>query len=116
MLDLLVEANLDASSVQGEMIIYKLIRRADNVLLRPDFSQLVRRKDYQILTIKTSLKKDPSVDTALSTPYLKYQLIQDVATFSKHETSDYDLSFRPYLDDNEMGIPLRDVYDSENIQ
>lgn len=116
MLDLLVEANLDASSVQGEMIIYKLIRRADNVLLRPDFSQLVRRKDYQILTIKTSLKKDPSVDTALSTPYLKYQLVQDVVTFSKHETSDYDLSFRPYLDDKEMGIPLRDVYDNANIQ
>ena len=107
MLDLLIDANLDASSVQGEMIMYKLIRSADNVLKRPNFEQMVQRRDYQILTIKSSLKKDPSVDTALSTPYLRYQLIQDPLTYAKTAPSDYDLSFRPYVSEKELGHKLK---------
>lgn len=108
MLDLLVDARLDASSVQGEMIMYKLIRSSDNVLKRPNFEDIVKRSDYQILTIKSSLKKDPSVDTALSTPFLRYQLVQDPVTFEKTAPSDYDLAFRPYVSEKELGRPVRE--------
>ena len=107
MLDLLVDAKLDASCVQGEMIMYKLIRSSENVLKRPNFEDIVTRSDYQILTIKSSLKKDPSVDTALSTPFLKYQLVQDPTTFAKTAPSDYDLSFRPYVSEKQLGRRIK---------
>lgn len=99
MCDLLIESKISAMSVHGEMIIYKLIRRADNLLKRPNFSRIVMQQDYEMLTIKTALKKDPSINTSLSTPYLRYQLITDQSTFDKTATSDFDPNFRLTLSD-----------------
>ena len=98
MLDLIIQSGLESTSVHGEMIIRNLIReKGGNGLNRPDFSRLIMSQDYEILTVKTALKRNPSITTSLSTPYLKYQLINMNETFDKTDLSDLDPLFRKTL-------------------
>lgn len=99
LLDLIIMSKLDAVSVHGEMIIRSLVRRNTNVLKRPDFSKIVMAGDYQLLTITSALKKNPSITTSLSTPYLKAQLISQAETFEKTGSSIFDSYFRSTLVD-----------------
>lgn len=101
MTDLLIESKISAVSVHGEMVMVKLVRRSDDILRRPNFSRIVMRPDYELLTIKTSLKKDPSITTSLSTPYLKYQLVTDQSTFDKTALSDFDPMYKLVLVGND---------------
>ena len=97
MLDLIIEAKNPGTSLQGEIIVRQLIRSSSNILQRPDFSRLIMRKDYEIMTINTALRKHPSITTSMSTPYLRYQLISQMETFDKISTSDMDSAFRETL-------------------
>lgn len=102
MIDLLIQSGISATSVHAEMIIRQLIRRSDNRIKRPDFSKIVMRQDYDIMTINTALKYSPSLSTSLNTAFLKYQLISMVATDEKRETSDFDPMFARVLNLDEM--------------
>lgn len=115
LLDLLIEAKLDASSVQGEMILYNLIRSSTDILSRPNFRHFVTKKDYEIVTVKDALKYNPSINTSISSAYLRQQLIQMPETFRKNAPSDYDLNFRPYIDEESMGVPVLDVFPDGKI-
>ena len=95
----LIEAKNPGTSVQGEIIVRQLIRDANNILHRPDFSRIIMRKGYEIMTVNTALRKHPSITTSMSTPYLRYQLISQMETFEKTETSDKDAAFREVLTD-----------------
>ena len=97
MLELMIASKLSATSVHAEMIIRQLVRKTSNILKRPDFSRMITRKDYQLLTVSTALKQDPSICTSLATPYLKYQLVSLGTTFEKSDTSIIDDLFRPTL-------------------
>lgn len=112
MLELLLNYNIPATLLQGEIIMTNLIRDVNNVLKRPNFNGIVTKKDYEILSLTTALKKSPSIDSALSSAYIKYQLVADPTTFEKTEPSDFSYSLMPYLDDAQDGVPLRDVYES----
>lgn len=99
-LDLMIDARLGAMSVHAEVILVNMIRKASNVLQRPDFSKLIMRQDYQVLTVNTALKKNPSITTSLSTPFLKAQLIDVTETFLKSACSVLDPYFKETLDNN----------------
>lgn len=99
MLDLIIEAKNPGTSVQGEIIVRQLIRDAEKIMYRPDFSRLILPKDYKIMTINTALRKHPSITTSMSTPYLRYQLVSQMETFEKMDTSDMDSAFRETLED-----------------
>ena len=98
MIDLLIASELDATSVHSEMIIRQLIKRVDNVLKRPNFERIIMTQDYQLLTVSTALKKNPSITTSLSTPYLKNQLVELGVTFEKSAPGVFDPLFKLTLD------------------
>ncbi len=111
MLELLLQYNIPATLLQGEIVMTNLVRDANNVLKRPNFCQIVTKKDYEILSMTTALKKSPSIDAALSSAYIKYQLVADPTTFDKTIPSDIAYSLMPFLDDKLDGVPLRDIYE-----
>ena len=100
MVDLLIASELDAASVHSEMIIRQLVKRPDNVLKRPNFERIIMTQDYQLLTVSAALKKNPSITTSLSTPYLKNQLVEMSETFEKDAPGIFDPLFRLTLDNN----------------
>ena len=108
MLDLIIEAKNPGTSVQGEIIVRQLIRDANTMLHRPDFSRIIMRKGYEIMTVNTALRKHPSITTSMSTPYLRYQLVSQMETFEKTETSDKDAAFREVL--TELAYPVIKEY------
>ena len=97
MIDLIIESRLDAMSIHSEMIIRQLVRKTSNILKRPDFSDLVMRKDYQLLTVISALKYNPSITTSMSTSYLKSQLVNITETFAKSAASVFDPLFEQHL-------------------
>lgn len=97
-LDLLIEAKQDAASVHAEMILYKLIRDKDNILKRPNFQHIIMKDDYQLLSLTTALKNDPSINVSISTPFLKQQLVALDTTFEKTGLSDFDYMFKSNLE------------------
>lgn len=97
MLDLMIASKLDAAGVHAEMIIRELVRRKGNNLRRPDFSKIVMSQDVDLMTINSALKKNPSITTSLSTPYLKDQLVNLTETFDKSAASIFDPLFKPGL-------------------
>lgn len=102
MISLLISSGIDVQSVHGEMIIRQLIRRSDNKLKRPDFSKMIMRHDYEIMTVNSALRYSPSLATSLNTSFLKYQLVTMVETDEKVESSDFDQIFARTMNLDEM--------------
>lgn len=102
MISLLIASGINVQSVHAEMIIRQLIRKSSNRLKRPDFSKIVMRQDYEIMTINSALKYSPSLATSLNTSFLKYQLITMIETEEKTESSDFDQIFARTLNLDEM--------------
>lgn len=96
MLDLLIESQISASSVHGEVIINPLIRRVDDVLKRPKFNKYIGDEDYQILTVAGALEKNPSVLISFSFQELGRQLTNPL-TFKKKESSFIDPFYKEIL-------------------
>lgn len=99
MIELMIASGLSASAVHGEMIIRNLIRRKNNELKRPDYTKLIMSKDYELMTINSALRKNPAITTSISTPYLKYQLVNLIETFEKCGQSVFDPFFKMTLAD-----------------
>ena len=98
MLDLLIESGIEATSVHAEMVMYPLIRKANDRISRPDFKRIVTSNEYQILTIESSLKYSPSITTSLSSTRLKQQLTTMIETYDKTDTSPFDPMFKRTLE------------------
>ena len=101
MIDLMIASRLSASAVHGEMIIRNLIRDMKNPLRRPDFNKIIMSQDYNIFTINTALKRNPAITTSISTPYLKYQLVNLSDTFDKTGQSVFDEFYKSVLNSDE---------------
>lgn len=101
MIDLMIASKLSASAVHGEMIIRNLIRDVKNPLRRPDFNKIIMTQDYNIFTINTALKRNPAITTSISTPYLKYQLVNLPDTFEKTGQSVFDEFYKAVLNPDE---------------
>lgn len=75
-LDLLIEANIDASLVAAEIIVNRLIRDPFNPYVRPDFGK-DKRPLCEVYTVKKSLKNNPSPTVSMSFQDLKSQILSD---------------------------------------
>lgn len=93
MLDLLIESNIKATAVHGEVLINPLIRSVDDILERPNFAKYGESAEYQILTVEAALERHPSVLISLSFQALGRQLTNPL-TFRKKETSFIDPFFK----------------------
>ena len=86
LLDLLIEAGIQATATSSEMIINRMIRDPHDVYKRPDFSQ-EKMPPYQIVTDRTALEKNYSPYIGLSYQDIKYQLLSDdLYTKRNHES------------------------------
>jgi len=87
-IELLGESEIRLKSVHAELILKELLRSKDNILEKPDFSEEEMPK-YQILRVKKSLLKSPSITKSLSFERHKQQLL-DPDTYIKNGESVYD--------------------------
>ena len=96
MIDLLIESQISATSVHGEVIINPLIRQTEDVLKRPKFNKYITEDDYQILPVAAALEKNPSVLVSFSFQELARQLTNPL-TFRKSESSFIDPFYKELL-------------------
>lgn len=91
---LLIDANIDAQAVAGELIINRLIRSdPDDTYERPNFAKM-DPGPYQIYTIIRALEKNKSPLIGLSSQDIKRQLISDDLVTKKNGTSYVDDLFK----------------------
>lgn len=96
MLDLIIDAGIDAQAVHCEMLIVPLVRDKDDIHKRPDFTRYLASEKSQILTLTSALQNHPSPLVGLSSSYLNRQL-KNPLTFKKCGTSVVDPFFKSTL-------------------
>ena len=72
----LIEASIRCRHVQGEIIINRLIRDAENLFERPDFSKITT-PEYKILTLNQALLNTRAPTVAFSYQELRRQILSD---------------------------------------
>lgn len=113
LLDLLIESDIAADSIHGEMILRSLIRSISDILELPDFSKYNAIKDTQIMTIKSALNNHPSITVSLSFQYLSKQL-ESPLTFRKRDTSYLDAFFKNEVDLEEISRKTSGIIEIED--
>ena len=88
-LDILVEANIGANVIAAELIINRLIRKADNIYERPDFSNK-ELEPYVIVPVHKALEKNKSPLVGLSFQNIKRQILSDDLYDVRNAPSFYD--------------------------
>ena len=88
-LDILVEANISANVIAAELIINRLIRKADNIYERPDFSKK-ELEPYVIVPVSKALEKNKSPLVGLSFQNIKRQILSDDLYDVRNAPSFYD--------------------------
>ena len=94
--DLAIESDISVDNVHGSLLIKGLVRRSDDILLSPDFSDAKGCENYQILTLTNALIYNPSLTVSMSFESLNKQ-ITNPHTYRKYKPSDYDLSYKKDL-------------------
>ena len=89
MLDLLIEAGIDANVIAAELIVNRLISSVKNMYERPDFSRETL-EPYQIYTVSRALEKNKSPLIGISFQNIKRQLLSDELYEDRHGTSFID--------------------------
>ena len=88
MFDLFVNANINCRHVQGEIILNRLIRDANNINHRPDFKKF-EEPEYKIITLPQALIKNDAPTIGLSFQEIKRQLLSN-AFYEKNGSSYLD--------------------------
>ena len=92
--ELLLEANIDAMALAGELIINRLLRNdPDDNYERPDFTK-DEVPPYQIYTVLKALENNKSLLIGLSSQNIKRQLLSDDLVSKKTGTSYLDPLFK----------------------
>lgn len=89
-IELMIESNINVSSIHAAVILRSLVRKTDDFLARPDFSKLF--VDYVVLGYHQSLFENPAITTSLAYDHLRKQLTT-YSTYKKHSKSPLDLLF-----------------------
>lgn len=92
-LSLVIEAKISASAIACELIINRLIRSAEDIYRRPDFSKDVL-EPYQIIPVQKSLEKNESPLIGLAFQNIKRQLLSEELFENRHATSYVDSFFK----------------------
>lgn len=85
--EILIDAGIRARVVQPEIILNRLIRDANNLYMRPDFSKF-NDPEYKILTLDQALLNRKAPTVGLSYQSLKRQLLSD-ALYNEKDGSSY---------------------------
>lgn len=85
--EILIDAGIKCRHVQGEVILNRLIRDADNIYNRPDFSKFAEPK-YKILTLNQALLNTKAPTIGLSYQEVKRQVLSD-ALYAEKKGSSY---------------------------
>lgn len=101
MLDLVIQSQIPADSIHGEMIIRSLIRSNKDILEVPNFNRYDAIEDIQLMTIKSALNNHPSISVSLSFQYLSKQFDSPL-TFRKEAVSYLDPFFKAKVDMNKI--------------
>ena len=100
--ELLLESNITAMALSGEIIINRLLRRDPDLdFSRPDFSKKDIGK-YQIYTVLKALEYNKSPLVGLSSQGIKRQLLSDDIVYKKHGGSFLDNFFKEELESDRM--------------
>ena len=83
----LIRAGIRCRHVQAEVILNRLIRDADNLYLRPDFTKFEEPK-YKILTLNKALLNMKAPTIGFSYQELKRQILSD-ALYEEKDGSSY---------------------------
>lgn len=94
-IELMIESNIDVTSIHAASMLRNLVRNRNNYLERPDFNKLF--VDYVVLGYPESLANNPSITTSLAYDYLKRQLIT-YSTYEKNMGSPLDVLFKRTLE------------------
>ena len=115
-LSLVIDAKIDVSAIACELIINRLIRSAEDIYRRPDFSKDTL-EPYVIFTVRKSLEKNPSPLMGIGFQNIKRQLLSNDLFEKRTETSYIDNFFKPtistenlskyavYYDENSLNSP-----------
>ena len=95
-LSLVIEAKIDVSAIACELIINRLIRSAEDIYKRPDFSK-DNLEPYVIFTVRKSLEKNPSPLVGIGFQNIKRQLLSNDLFEKRTETSYIDNFFKPVI-------------------
>jgi hypothetical protein len=74
--EMLINANIKCRNIQGEIILNRLVRDANNIFERPDFTKL-KEPEYKILTLNQALINTKAPVIGLSYQEIKRQLLSD---------------------------------------
>ena len=95
--DMLITANINCRHVQAEVILNRLIRDANDLYRRPDFSQF-KLPEYKILTLNQALLNTRAPTIGLSYQEVKRQLLSTDLYTEKNEGSYFDPLFATKVD------------------
>lgn len=100
-LETTIECNLNILGIHCQVILMNQIRAKDNILEKPKF-EVMNQDNYQLLTLKRSLKTNPSITTTLMYQDIK-RIFVDPMTFKKEAPGITDLFYmkqpQEYLSD-----------------
>lgn len=97
LVELLIESDIPTNAISVEIILNRLIRKADNIYERPDFSKKTL-EPYQITTIRKSLEYNKSPLIGLVFEQLKRQVLSDDFFEIRNGESYYDPLFKETVD------------------
>ena len=96
----LINAGIRCRHVQAEVILNRLIRDANNLKIRPDFSQF-QHPEFKILTLNQALLQYPAPTVSFSYQEIKRQLLSD-ALYEKDQASYLDPMYATKLDTSRL--------------
>lgn len=100
-LSLVIDAKIDVSAIACELITNRLIRSAEDIYKRPDFSRETL-EPYVILTVSKSLEKNPSPLAGIGFQNIKRQLLSNDLFEKRTETSYIDAFFKPVISTDKL--------------
>lgn len=95
--ELLIDSGIKCRHVQAEVILNRLIRSADDIYKRPDFSKFENPK-YKILNLNKALLNTSAPTIGLSYQELKRQILSDALYAEKKGSSYLDPLFANKVD------------------
>lgn len=90
----IIEANMDATAVQCEMIINRLVRSVENPYDRPDFTK-EDLEDYRMLSVSQAIRSNHSPLLGLSFEKVKSQMVAYDTFHERRGTSYLDAMWEP---------------------
>lgn len=115
MMNLLIDSNIPAAAVEGELILNRLIRDADDLYHRPDFTQ-TKTPRFKYVTVNWALENNPSPLVGMSFQYIERQMKKTSFTTERTETAYIDEMYKKRLHtdklfDNAENFDMRNPLD-----